>query len=118
MSPKEMNQSLPWEVPGWNTEVEAWIAETLAAKDIKTTGPIREVQRRPWSVLLRASTPEGNFFVKVCSPVLQHEPGLTQALAGWSPENIIAADSDRSASRLDVDAGRRTHAAQPFRSRG
>ena len=83
------HQSLPWEVPGWNTEVEAWIAETLGAKGIMAMSSIQEVQRRPWSVLLRVSTAEGNYYVKVCSPVLQHEPGLTKALAGWTPDHIL-----------------------------
>lgn len=89
MNSKPKQHSLPWEVPGWNLEVEAWIAETLAAKGIKADGPIQEVQRRPWSVLLRIPTSAGQLYCKVCSPVLQHEPGLTQALAGWQPDHIL-----------------------------
>jgi len=89
LTSSSQNQLLPWEIPGWNAEVEEWVRDTLLAQEISLTGPIQEAQRRPWSVILRVPTSNGDYYCKVCSPVLRHEPDLTKALAGWMPQVIL-----------------------------
>lgn len=93
------NHRLPWERLDWLPAASSWMISSLESHGISLTGPIEEFQSRPWSILLRAPAGDRVFYLKACSPQLQHEPALTQALSGWHPECIppvIALDAERA----------------------
>jgi hypothetical protein len=73
---------VPWARPGWFAEASAWIRERLGAVE-------RLEQVKTWGIscVLRAVTPEGDFFFKVSTrqALFADEPGVTQALAEASP---------------------------------
>lgn len=98
-NPKKAAHSLPWEEPGWLTAVNAWIISVLPASGLTLTGPVEEVQRRPWSILLRFPVHTKELYFKACSPVLKHEPALTMLLASLHPDCIlplVAYDPERA----------------------
>ncbi len=102
---------LPWAEPGWRAEAETWIAGRLARLGLGLLGPVEEHQVRPWSAVLRTPTPAGTVYFKASTPVLGHEPALTQALWRWRPDCIVpvlAADAGRGWLLLgDAGAGLR-----------
>ena len=85
--------------------VRTWLDEL----GITPTGPIEVVHERPWSVVLRFATAEGDLFLKQCGPVQAFEVPLTVALASRWPDrvpDVVAAD-DRRAWLLLRDGGTR-----------
>lgn len=89
---------LPWKQAGWFEEVSRWITEQLSARGAAVNGPIEQPYLRPWSTVLRAPTDRGAFYFKAAFPVLAHEPGLAEALAGWRPDvmqTVLAVDTAR-----------------------
>jgi len=77
---------LPWNEPGWLEQASSWIQTELARQGIQVNGPIEQPHIRPWSTVLRVPTSSGKIFFKATSPVLAHEPALTQALSLWRPD--------------------------------
>src|SRR3954454_12672731 len=71
---------LPWTQPGWREQAEAWVHAELTRRGIRVDGEIEQPHLRPWSTVLRVPTSAGDYFFKATSPLLAHEPALTQWL--------------------------------------
>ena len=92
------HDKLPWTQPGWREQAEAWIHTELERRSILIAGEIEQPQVRPWSTVLRVPTSAGDHYFKATSPLLAHEPALTQWLAQQRPDCIapvLAVDRDR-----------------------
>jgi hypothetical protein len=92
------SDKLPWTQPGWREEAEAWIGAELEQRRIRVAGTIEQPHLRPWSTVLRVPTSAGDHFFKATSPLLAHEPALTQWLAEQRPDCIapvLAVDRER-----------------------
>jgi hypothetical protein len=91
-------EPIPWEQPGWLESVLEWIKLRLVELSLPQTGPVEEVHRRPWSVVLRVPAARGDLYFKAAARGLSHEPALSQALAQWRPDctlPVLAADLQR-----------------------
>jgi Ser/Thr protein kinase RdoA (MazF antagonist) len=100
--------TLPWEEPGWQEAVQAWIDESLARLQIEGAGPVDHFRERPWAALARVPTVEGDLYFKAEAPSEAYEPALTEWLAGRRADliaDVIRIDGDR-AWMLTRDAGR------------
>ncbi|MCX5056348.1 MULTISPECIES: phosphotransferase family protein [unclassified Streptomyces] len=93
----------PWEREEWRAAAVGWVSAALAARGLRESGP-RQVRLRPWSVLVRLSVGEGvAVWFKANPPGSLFEAGLTRALAGWAPRQVLrplAVDADRGWSLL------------------
>lgn len=76
----------PWTLPGWRSQVDAWIQTQLTHQAIAITGATEQPHIRPWSTVLRVPTEEGDVYFKAVNPNLKHEVAVTEALVGWFPE--------------------------------
>lgn len=83
---RENGESLPWELPGWDGVVEAWILDELAAQAIQVTGPIDFIHKRAWSAFASMATSVGTVYFKAPAPSLHFEAGLTQQLSRIRPD--------------------------------
>jgi hypothetical protein len=72
----------------WFDSASAWILNTLEARGIPPTGPVEQVQLRPWSVVLRAPTYEGDVYYKAAPASQGYEIALTARLAAWHPAMV------------------------------
>ncbi|WP_330172215.1 aminoglycoside phosphotransferase family protein [Streptomyces sp. NBC_01498] len=80
----------PWDDPRWRSAALSWIESRLAARGSRPTGP-RRVRLRPWSVLVRTTVDgRGPVWFKAAPPAGAFEAGLTAALAGWVPDQVLA----------------------------
>ncbi|MFJ9429346.1 aminoglycoside phosphotransferase family protein [Streptomyces sp. NPDC101490] len=82
----------PWDDREWRREALGWAGRELAAHGRTATGP-REVRVRPWSVLVRFRTGEGErdaAWLKAGAPANSFEAGLSEALAEWVPQDVMA----------------------------
>ncbi|MCB0139685.1 MAG: phosphotransferase [Caldilineaceae bacterium] len=92
------NSLLPWQKPGWRTEVESWIRRTLADMGAEPTDAIAQPHIRSWSTVLTIPTTAGLFYFKATAPTLRHEPALTSALSQWHADcvpHVLAASAER-----------------------
>ncbi|MFD3537522.1 aminoglycoside phosphotransferase family protein [Streptomyces sp. NPDC058664] len=90
----------PWDDEVWRREVLGWAERALTRQGLTQTGAC-EVRVRPWSVLARFRTGEGErdaVWLKAGAPSNAFEAGLADALAAWVPEHVM--------TPLEVDAGR------------
>src|SRR4029077_204379 len=58
-----VRQPLPWEAPGGNQAVEAWVDTRLEQLGMRRTGPM-EPRPRPWSIVLTVPTSNGGCYFK------------------------------------------------------
>jgi hypothetical protein len=91
MTPLSSDQpvELPWAQPGWLEAAAAWIKAELDRRGLALSGEIEQPHIRPWSTVLRIPTAEGDLYFKAVTPLLGHEPALTEALARWQPDCIL-----------------------------
>ncbi|MFD8015595.1 phosphotransferase [Streptomyces sp. NPDC058955] len=90
----------PWDDEEWRRDVLGWAGRVLAGRGLVETGA-REVRVRPWSVLVRFRTGDGErdaVWLKAGAPSNAFEAGLSRALADWVPGHVM--------TPLAVDAGR------------
>ncbi|MGW7682487.1 phosphotransferase [Kribbella sp. NPDC054772] len=91
----------PWEEPAWRAAALDWLDRELAALGVGETGP-RRVRLRPWSVIIRVEAERPVWF-KAASPGSAFEPALAEALARWTPGQVLtpyAVDTARGWSLL------------------
>lgn len=81
---------LPWDQAGWLDEATAWIDRALARRGLRRSGPPDPFHRRPWSTVMRIPAGEETVYFKATAPALRHEAAVTQALAGWFPDDLPA----------------------------
>ena len=87
-----------WSRPGWLAEASSWMVEQAAANGNQAIDPPRFQQLWGLSVVLVASSPDGNVFFKCSAEVFQHEALITQSLAARTPEDVpevMAVDANR-----------------------
>jgi hypothetical protein len=80
----------PWTVPGWRDAAVGWIEETLDTLGFRTSGPIEQAHVRHWSTVLRIPTRDADLYFKASAPDFAQEPALTEALARWRPDCVLA----------------------------
>ncbi|MFC6016653.1 phosphotransferase [Plantactinospora solaniradicis] len=84
--------------PDWLADSDSWLAEWLAALGITSTGPVRTVRVRAWSILRQVPTDAGRVWFKANVPGNGFEAAVVGALAGWAPDFVVAplaVDPDR-----------------------
>ncbi|MBZ0295341.1 MAG: phosphotransferase [Anaerolineae bacterium] len=88
MSKKKLasNPINTWDQPGGQEQIRAWIHQTLTTQDVTVTGPIEQIHARPWSMILRIPTQEGNLFFKATAGFAAHEIVLTACLSTITPD--------------------------------
>jgi hypothetical protein len=93
-----MHRRLPFD---WSAAME-WIGQYVSP-----TAKIEVAHERPWAVILRVPTKQGDVWFKACGTVQRFEPYLTSALASRWPDlvpDVLACDEQRS-WMLTTDAG-------------
>lgn len=79
-------------------EAGAWLRQQAGQQGLRLEGPIEEVHRRPWSVVLRAGSEQGGLYLKAVAPALRHEVPVSAALAREAPNalpGLLASDAGR-----------------------
>jgi hypothetical protein len=88
----------PWSRPGWFASASKWMVDQMTAEGRPAISAPQQHQLWGASIVLRASSANGDVFFK-CSPELfRHEAAMTKALAELMPERlpeVIAVDGDR-----------------------
>ena len=79
---------LPWNAPGWRSEVAAWLSSQVQAAGGQLVGEAGEPRIRPWSVVIPVPTSMGLMYFKVSAPALRHEAAVTQTLAELFPDVV------------------------------
>src|SRR3954469_13949763 len=98
-----------WTEPTWLEQAVAWVDAELETLERPRTGAIEQPHVRAWSTAMRVPTGEGPVWFKATVPVLAHEAGVIQVLAGALPEAVsilLAADLETGWMLLE-DAGDR-----------
>ncbi len=80
----------PWALPGWFSEVSAWIENQLSSLGYQQIAPIEYVKNWSISCVLKVPTDAGNFYLKEAStlPLFCDEPVITAELAKLFPQNM------------------------------
>jgi hypothetical protein len=84
-----------WSRPGWFARASTWMVDQMAADGRPVVGAPRQHQLWDASVVLRASSADGDVFFKCSADVFRHEAVATQALAELTPElmpEVVAVD--------------------------
>jgi hypothetical protein len=94
----------PWQGPGWLDDVSAWIGAR-----VELTGPpeLHRKGTKPWSIVARVPTVDGQLWLKEMCPPLAFEPALTEALARHAPGRTPEVVAHEGARMLTRDAGLR-----------
>ena len=105
---------LPWNIPGWAEQAEAWIRQELTISGWAPRAALEWVHQRPWSAFARIQTVRGWAYFKAPSPAYRYEAPLTAALSVWAPQvsvNLLAYDMQHGWLLS-------AHAGETLRSRG
>ena len=86
-----------WDDPHWRAAALDWVTEALARTGRRVAGQV-EPRLRPWSLVWRVPTDDGDVWFKANSPGTRYEAGLLAALARLTPERVL--------DPIAVDAGR------------
>lgn len=91
----------PWAIPGWYTQVQAWLDAELARLGLEPLQAVRPVKSWPLSCLLHLTTAVGSYYFKATAslPLFVNEGKVMTALARWFPQNVpapLAADAARN----------------------
>jgi hypothetical protein len=78
----------PWEDPGWQSGVEAWVAERLSEHGLRQSGPM-EPRARPWSIVINVPTSGGPCWFKTTAPNMADDAQLTAFLADLGSPLIL-----------------------------
>ena len=84
-----------WSQPGWFARASTWMVDQMASDRLPVIGAPRHHRLWGLSVILRATSADGDIFFKCSSDALPHEAVVTQALATIRPElvpEVIAVD--------------------------
>lgn len=99
----------PWSLPGWWDRASTWMLGQMAAVGRPALGAPRAHQLWGLSVVLRASSTDGDVFLKCSADHFRHEAIATQALAERLPTHVpevLAVDADEGWMLMrDLGAG-------------
>jgi hypothetical protein len=84
-----LRQPPPWEAPGWNETVEAWVDGELERLGLRRTGPM-EPRPRPWSIVLTVPTSSSACYFKTTAPEMANDAAITDLLAREAPDLVLA----------------------------
>jgi hypothetical protein len=87
-----------WSRPGWLESASIWIVDQMAADGRPIVGASQQHQLWDLSVVLHASSADGNVFFKCSADAFRHEAVVTQKLAGLMPDlvpEVIAIDDSQ-----------------------
>jgi hypothetical protein len=104
-----------WSRPGWLAEASKWMAAEVESLGATLTAPTEIVQLWDPSVVVRATTDAGRFYLKCSADIFRSEAAVTAALAVQSPDllpDVIAVD-ERRGWLLMADFGGRTLGDDP-----
>ena len=65
---------IPWQEPGWETEVRNWLDARLDEICLGFTGRMEEIHNRPWSTVWKVETKTGHVFFKAGFPPWRMSP--------------------------------------------
>ncbi|GAA3741448.1 aminoglycoside phosphotransferase family protein [Micromonospora maritima] len=91
-----------WDAPGWRESAARWVAEQLGRHGRRVAGPTEE-RVRPWSVVWRVPTDDGDAWFKANSAGTRYEAGVSAALSRLAPGRVpdpLAVDAGRGWSLL------------------
>ena len=87
-------------------EQEAWLLKQLWRNGYQLAGSVSLIQQRAWSQVMTVPTTNGVVYLKMVSPVLRFEAGLTMALYRWRmPVPEVVAVEPGQGWLLLADAG-------------
>ena len=87
----------PWSIAGWHARAAAWMDDRIRASGAVPTTPARMIYGWGISVVLRAGSDQGDWFLKESAPIFGAEAAITAALAAGSPDlvtRVAAIDAD------------------------
>ncbi|WFE34382.1 aminoglycoside phosphotransferase family protein [Micromonospora sp. WMMD975] len=93
---------IKWDAPGWRESASHWVAEQLGRHGRRVTGPVQE-RVRPWSLVWRVPTGDGDAWFKANSDGTRYEAGVLAALSRLAPGRVpdpLAVDAGRGWSLL------------------
>jgi hypothetical protein len=88
-----------WSRPGWLDGATTWMAAELARIGATVSAPAEIVQLWDVSVVVRATTDAGRFYLKCSADIFRSEAVVTSALAAHSPQlfpEVVAVDEERA----------------------
>ena len=98
-----------WSHPGWFARASSWIVDQMEANHLAVVAAPRQHQLWGISMVLRATSTDGDVFFKCSADAFRHEAVATQALSGFTPElvpEVIAVDGARGWMLMrDLGAG-------------
>ncbi len=89
-----------WSAPGFGDEVRALVADTVGEPT-----SVEPVRQRPWSVVWRAETPGGTWYVKDNCPSQAHEAALLTRLGTLAPGRTLPVAGARGSLFVAADHG-------------
>jgi hypothetical protein len=104
-----------WSRSGWLAEASKWMTSEVESVGRTLTAPVEIVQLWDPSVVVRAITDGGRFYLKCSADIFRSEAAVTAALAAQSPDllpDVIAVD-ERRGWLLMADFGDRTLGDDP-----
>jgi Phosphotransferase enzyme family len=104
-----------WSRPGWLAKASKWMTAEVESVGGTLTDPTEIVQLWDPSVVVRATTDAGRFYLKCSADIFASEAAVTAALAAHSPDllpDVIAVDEQRG-WLLMADFGDRTLGDDP-----
>src|SRR5215210_4091103 len=78
-----------WCSAAWREQAVGWIDRRLADAGRARTGEVEQPRVRPWATVLRASTEDGDVWMKAAGPATAFEAGLYELLAGEAPGDVL-----------------------------
>ena len=93
-----MTTTATWRDETWRRTALDWVDERLAQDGARRTGEIEEIKIRPWSLVWRVPTADGQVWFKANGGDTRYEPVLVDALARWVPGRTVrplAIDAER-----------------------
>ena len=90
--------SATWRDEAWKRTALDWVDERLALSGPRRKGEIEEIKIRPWSLVWRVPTEDGQVWFKANGGQTLYEPALVDALARWVPGRTVtplAIDAER-----------------------
>jgi phosphotransferase family enzyme len=77
-----------WRDPRFLAAADTWLRDACRTRAIELVGPIEQIHLRPWSTVFRAAAGDSAVFLKACSVVQAHEPGVIELVARESSDLV------------------------------
>jgi hypothetical protein len=81
--------AVTWTDPDWRRAHLAWVEGGLDRAGLTATGPISQVNVRPWSTQFAVETTDGRVWSKAAGPGVAHEAAILERFATWGIQDIV-----------------------------